>query len=160
MLQASAIPSRNFRLLRLVQDNEVLHSRARVERQEIWCYDDADGRRLPISHLPGTGLPPLRPLRHAPGRQRRLPSRRCSLHLDGVLGERGGGQAVVPRRRWSSPPSHRPKQPSPAVPCARHRPAVRPRAATLGRGPTCRQPPRLGLIAPPRRTREGGERDK
>jgi hypothetical protein len=103
MLQVSTIPSGNFHLLRLVRDSEVLHSRARERREIQWC-DDADGRRLPIPHLPSTGLPPLRPLRHTPGWRHCLPGRRCSLHLDGVLEERGeGGQAEVPRRRAACP---------------------------------------------------------
>jgi hypothetical protein len=54
MLQAPAIPSGNFRPLRLVRDSEVLHSRAWAKRREIrWCHD-IDGRRLPVPHLPGT----------------------------------------------------------------------------------------------------------
>jgi hypothetical protein len=62
MLQASTIPSENFCPLRLIRDSEVLHSRARAERREIRRCEDADGRHLPIPHLPSTDLPPLRPL--------------------------------------------------------------------------------------------------
>jgi hypothetical protein len=158
MLQASAIPSENFCPLRLIRDSEVLHSRARAERREIrWC-EDADGRHLPIPHLPGTDLPPLRPLCRAPGWHRCLPDRRCSLHLDGVLGEQGGGQAVVLRQRPAlehvlthhiTPEQSLVASPRAAVACCALRPS---RAATLGRNPARPQPPRLGLIAPPRLT--------
>jgi hypothetical protein len=79
------------------------HAHGRKSREIRRC-DDADGRCLPIPHLPGIGLPPLCPLCHASGWRRRLPDRHYSLHLDGVLRERGeGGQAVVPRCRAACP---------------------------------------------------------